>query len=117
MSEILVPSTHGDGSIVDKYGNSMSRDQRLSIIEASSSLPVNEFREKVLLTIAGNPITIIQAPTGSGKTTQIPKWVAQESGFTKRVIVTQPRRPAAVSNATRVSQELLAEHGDSEYSL
>lgn len=117
MSEILVPSTHGDGSIVDKYGNIMPRDQRLAIVEAYSSLPVNEFREQVLRTIAENPITIIQAPTGSGKTTQIPKWMAQESDFNKKIIVTQPRRPAAVSNATRVSQELLAEHGNPDYSL
>ena len=60
-------------------------------------------------------VTIVCGETGSGKSTQIPKfvheaqqtcpWKFQNSG--KGLIgVTQPRRVAAVSLANRVSEEL-----------
>ena len=99
-----------DGSVIDAFGEKMTRDARLKIIESVASLPVQDYRDKVLSIIgSGAPVTIIQAPTGSGKTTQIPKWTAEISGFRQRVVVTQPRVLAARSNAARVSQELLAE--------
>jgi pre-mRNA-splicing factor ATP-dependent RNA helicase DHX16 len=45
--------------------------------------------------------------TGSGKTTQLPQYLHQV-GYTKlgRIACTQPRRVAAMSVATRVSEEM-----------
>ncbi len=58
----------------------------------TQSLPVLQFREQIQRTIARNPVTIISAETGAGKSTQIPLWYFQ-TGL--KVVVTQPRRIAA----------------------
>ena len=56
--------------------------------------------------IHDNQILIVIGETGSGKTTQITQYIAEE-GFTVRgkIGCTQPRRVAAMSVAKRVSEE------------
>lgn len=52
--------------------------------------------------------------TGSGKTTQLPK-ILREAGYARNgamIAVTQPRRVAAVSVATRVAEELECRLGE-----
>ena len=48
------------------------------------------------------------APTGSGKTTQIPQWCVEfcRTAMRKGVACTQPRRVAAMSVAASVSEEM-----------
>jgi HrpA-like RNA helicase len=49
---------------------------------------------------------IVQGQTGSGKSTQIPQYLADHPKFqNKRIVCTQPRKIAAISLATRVSVE------------
>ena len=59
-------------------------------------------------TIESNQVTVIQGPTGSGKTTQIPQFIldyyAEESRYCN-IIVTQPRKIAAMSVSKRVCDE------------
>lgn len=55
-----------------------------------------------------NRITIIQGATGSGKTTQVPQYILDHYVSENRhcnIIVTQPRKIAAISIARRVCQE------------
>ncbi|KMQ97708.1 putative atp-dependent rna helicase spindle-e-like protein [Lasius niger] len=64
--------------------------------------------QKLLSIIETNSVVVIQGPTGCGKTTQIPQFILDAS--TKKrlncnIIVTQPRRIAAINIAKRVSQE------------
>ena len=57
---------------------------------------------------------IIEGQIGSGKTTQIPRFVL-ESGIcppNKQIVCTQPRRVAASSVATRVAEEMDVDCGD-----
>jgi HrpA-like RNA helicase len=68
-----------------------------------STLPVTSFRTQILETINSNRVTLIRAATGAGKSTQVPKFLV-EAGH--RVLVTQPRRIAAVSLAQRVAKEM-----------
>lgn len=65
-------------------------------------LPILQFKENIIKTITNNPITIICGETGCGKTTQVPQYIIK-SNPNANVIVTQPRRLAAISVAERVA--------------
>lgn len=51
-----------------------------------------------------NPVIIVIAETGSGKSTQMPQYLAR-ANYDKKIICTQPRRLAAKSLAKRVALE------------
>ncbi|KAI5643102.1 helicase associated domain (HA2) domain-containing protein [Phthorimaea operculella] len=76
--------------------------------EDAMKLAIDEFKQEILDRINGFPVVIIEGPTGCGKTTQVPQWILDDS-YKKRkpckVIVTQPRRIAAISIAKRVAHE------------
>ncbi|XP_038074406.1 ATP-dependent RNA helicase TDRD9-like [Patiria miniata] len=72
------------------------------------ALPITEYNEQVVRTIEASPVAIIQGPTGSGKTTQVPQYILDYYATQDRhcnIIVTQPRRIAAMSIARRVCEE------------
>lgn len=74
----------------------------LNIVDqANDRLPVLRYREQIVESVKNNPVTIITAETGAGKSTCVPVFL-QEAGY--KVIVTQPRRLAASSVAARVAQ-------------
>jgi len=61
-------------------------------------LPVYRHRNAIIRALKKNRVVVVESPTGSGKTTQIPK-ILYDAGFAKngKIGVTQPRRIAAVS--------------------
>lgn len=74
-----------------------------------SDLPIEALRSDVLAALGdpARPALLIKAPTGSGKSTQIPQMVL-DSGMLQagqRIVVLQPRRIAARMLAVRVAQE------------
>ena len=71
------------------------------------SLPVYQQRDKIVSALAGNQVIVVESPTGSGKTTQIPL-ILHEAGYTKNGIVgvTQPRRIAAVSVSAFIARQI-----------
>jgi ATP-dependent helicase HrpA len=70
-------------------------------------LPIVAEKKRIVEAIKQNQVVIIAGDTGSGKTTQLPKMCLEAGrGVGKRIGCTQPRRIAAVSVATRVTQEL-----------
>lgn len=70
-------------------------------------LPVVEHREEILAALAEHQVIVVVSDTGSGKTTQLPKMVAEAAGEEGGCIgCTQPRRIAASSVAERVAEEL-----------
>ncbi|KAK1570571.1 hypothetical protein Q3G72_003925 [Acer saccharum] len=70
-------------------------------------LPILQFEEKIVETVEQNPVVVVIGETGSGKSTQLSQ-ILHRHGYTKSgiIVVTQPRRVAAVSVARRVAQEL-----------
>jgi ATP-dependent RNA helicase DHX29 len=94
--------------------DALSADEEFQSIQAvRSQLPVTEYRQTLVRTIAKNPVTVVCGATGSGKTTQVPQCVLQEAlefgtddSLLPNIIVTEPRRISAVSVAKRVSQEM-----------
>lgn len=88
-------------------------------IEASYSslgnLPIMNEKERILHLLETQQVIIISGTTGCGKTTQVPKFIFEyllqknnEVLFkeNKKILITQPRRIAAVSIARRLSEEL-----------
>ncbi|CAI4034839.1 hypothetical protein SMKI_11G2910 [Saccharomyces mikatae IFO 1815] len=73
------------------------------------SLPVFRCRSQLLSLIRENQVVVIIGETGSGKTTQLAQYLYEE-GYTnsegKSIVVTQPRRVAAMSVAKRVALEM-----------
>ncbi len=71
------------------------------------ALPISAKRADIAALIAQHQVVVLCGETGSGKTTQLPK-ICLELGRGKRGLIgcTQPRRIAARSLSTRLSQEL-----------
>ncbi|KAJ9273469.1 hypothetical protein DTO271D3_2532 [Paecilomyces variotii] len=79
-----------------------------SLYKPSSLLPIARHKQSLLYLIETYPVTIVVGQTGSGKTTQLPQYLDQ-AGWTadgKVIGVTQPRRVAATTVATRVAEEM-----------
>ncbi|MDR2964925.1 MAG: ATP-dependent RNA helicase [Treponema sp.] len=69
-------------------------------------LPVYRNQQKILEVLKNNQALVVESPTGSGKTTQLPV-ILYEAGYTERGIigVTQPRRIAAVSVSEFIARQ------------
>ena len=65
----------------------------------TDALPIEPLRGPVLEALDAGPV-VLSAPTGSGKSTQVPRWLRRRG----RVLVVEPRRVAARSLATRVAE-------------
>ncbi|XP_072756559.1 probable ATP-dependent RNA helicase spindle-E isoform X2 [Anoplolepis gracilipes] len=76
--------------------------------QPKSNLPIIFMKHRLLSIIETNSVVVIQGLTGCGKTTQIPQFILDDN-IKKRlncnIIVTQPRRIAAINVAKRVCQE------------
>lgn len=71
------------------------------------NLPVYQQRDRILEALASNQVIVVESPTGSGKTTQLPV-ILHEAGYARNGIigVTQPRRIAAISVSEFISRQL-----------
>ncbi|XP_006454167.1 hypothetical protein AGABI2DRAFT_189464 [Agaricus bisporus var. bisporus H97] len=79
----------------------------LSIQDQRKSLPIYKLRNQLLQAIGDHQVLIVVGDTGSGKTTQMVQYMAEEGYADKgRIGCTQPRRVAAMSVAKRVSEEV-----------
>eukprot|EP00759_Apiculatamorpha_spiralis_P018536 PhF_6_TR24850/c0_g2_i1/m.34286 len=76
-----------------------------NLLQTRSALPVASHRALITHTILTNPITLLTGETGSGKTTQIPHYIAELLDIPGMIVCTQPRRVAAMSVAQRVAEE------------
>ena len=71
------------------------------------TLPVYKQKDLILSSLEKNQVIVVQSPTGSGKTTQIPV-ILHEAGYSENgvIAVTQPRRIAALSVSEFISKQL-----------
>ena len=71
-------------------------------------LPVVAVKRRLLKALKKHPTVVLVSETGSGKTTQLPTLILKSGllGPQGRVLVTQPRKVAAVSVATHVAKSL-----------
>lgn len=82
-----------------------AKRQRLD--KERQQLPVWSARERLVELVRDNQVLVVIGETGSGKTTQIPRFL-YDAGLAKggAVACTQPRRVAAVTVAQRVADEM-----------
>lgn len=73
------------------------------------SLPIFQYRDRIVELVRQNPVVVVAGDTGCGKSTQVPQYLLN-SGFSQ-VACTQPRRIACISLAKRVSFESLNLYG------
>ena len=70
-------------------------------------LPVYQNRQEILDALSKNQVIVVQSPTGSGKTTQMPI-ILHEAGYAdeKMIGITQPRRIATLSVCDFIKRQL-----------
>src|SRR5499427_10986488 len=70
-------------------------------------LPIYEKENDIIDTLNQTRRLVLQAPTGSGKSTQVPQMLLKHGLLGRgQVVILQPRRLAARLLASRVAQEL-----------
>ncbi|MBM3277941.1 MAG: ATP-dependent helicase HrpB [Candidatus Handelsmanbacteria bacterium] len=78
----------------------------------ASPLPILEVETQLTVHLHQANRLVLSAPTGSGKTTQVPQLIARSGAVDGQILVLQPRRLAARWVASRVAEELGTELGE-----
>lgn len=87
----------------DTSGAGAARD---GSVVAAPVLPIAAYRDALVEAVEQSACVVIVGETGSGKTTQLPQYLVDAGvGGGKPIVVTQPRRVAAISVAQRVAAE------------
>ncbi|KAK5112646.1 hypothetical protein LTR62_003962 [Meristemomyces frigidus] len=89
-------------------GAEMGKRSNLSIKEQREGLPAFKMRRQFLEAVRQYQLMIVVGDTGSGKTTQLTQYLAEDGYGNNGLMIgcTQPRRVAAMSVAQRVSDEV-----------
>src|ERR1044072_3907862 len=75
-------------------------------------LPIYEIENDIVSSLKATKRLVLQAPTGSGKSTQVPQMLLKHGLLANgQVVILQPRRLAARLLAARVAQEMGVELG------
>ena len=83
------------------------RKAAMPTISLIPELPITDKKDEIVKAIQSHRVVIISGETGSGKTTQIPKFcMAAGKGVRGTIGCTQPRRIAAMNVSARIAEEL-----------
>jgi ATP-dependent helicase HrpA len=91
----------------------VQRIDNLPHFELPEDLPITGHADEIVDAIQNNQVVVIAGETGSGKTTQLPKLCLRAGrGLDGWIGCTQPRRIAARSIASRLTEEMDTEMGE-----
>ncbi|MEN8830190.1 MAG: ATP-dependent helicase HrpB [Lentimonas sp.] len=79
---------------------------------SSSALPIYEVADQIVDGLKTSGRIVLSAPTGSGKSTQVPQILVDRTDIEGEIVVLQPRRLAARLLAKRVASERGGKLGD-----
>ncbi len=83
------------------------RKENLPRLRFNEELPIFTKKDEIIEAIVRNQVIVVSGETGSGKTTQLPKYcLAAGRGIDGLIGCTQPRRIAATTVARRIAEEL-----------
>ncbi|MBU1169340.1 MAG: ATP-dependent RNA helicase HrpA [Proteobacteria bacterium] len=89
-----------------------ARRRGLPHVTFNESLPITLRKDEIIRSIRDHQVLILSGETGSGKTTQIPKFcLGAGRGLSGMIACTQPRRIAAMTVSARIAEELDLELG------
>ncbi|XP_063365463.1 ATP-dependent DNA/RNA helicase DHX36-like [Cydia amplana] len=102
----------------EEFQDMITRPQFKEIMVFRERLPTFKRSAELLDVINNNQVVVISGETGCGKSTQVPQIIldnalCQNQGAYIHILVTQPRRIAASSLASRVAQERAEKLGNS----
>ena len=111
------PGAAGDGGgkangrIDSECRELFSKREQTSMQLFRQSLPCYKKRAEILAKIRQQQVLVISGETGCGKTTQVPQFILEEAAAEGKaslvsLVVTQPRRVAAITVARRVAAEM-----------
>lgn len=93
-----------------EHGHLLTRNSPTG--EKPGPLPIDDVIDDIRTTLRDNPLAILVAPPGAGKTTRVPLALLREGFLEGRSIkVVEPRRLAAKTAAQRMASELSQEPG------
>lgn len=82
-----------------------SNFNRRYMADSHLTLPIHSVSDQIVAGLAAHGRVVLSAPTGSGKSTQVPQILVDAAQVQGDVVVLQPRRLAARLLAKRVAQE------------
>ncbi|MEX1328205.1 MAG: DUF3418 domain-containing protein [Desulfobacterales bacterium] len=89
------------------------RKENLPRLRFNEELPIFTKKDEIIEAIVRNQVIVVSGETGSGKTTQLPKYcLAAGRGIDGLIGCTQPRRIAATTVARRIAEELGQAYGN-----
>ncbi|KAF8625176.1 hypothetical protein AX15_005488 [Amanita polypyramis BW_CC] len=111
----------GSAQIREDFVGLCQRGQYASLLSNRQRLPAFKFKDDFISNLESHRVVVVIGETGCGKTTQLPQFILDSLILTGRgaeasIIVTQPRRLAAISVAKHVSVERL-EDGSVGYAV
>ena len=87
---------------INLLGDEFVKEHRRMI----QGLPIYAWRSNITEVIKNNQFVVLKGETGSGKSTQLPQYILEGiPSASKKIVVTQPRKVAAISLAQRIADE------------
>jgi HrpA-like RNA helicase len=110
MGAILDAAVERKGPGLEHYYGELVERLLREVYRFKAALPALALRGEIDRILPAHACVVIKGETGSGKSTQVPQYVAEllaiaQPAGPKKVLCTQPRKVAAVSLAERVAGE------------
>eukprot|EP01135_Chromosphaera_perkinsii_P006611 Nk52_evm13s554 gene=Nk52_evmTU13s554 len=89
--------------------NHLAKHGQHKVNQDTTKLPIHEHRDAIIKALDENQFVVVAGDTGSGKTTQVPKYIYEhclKTGQECNIVCTQPKRVAAISISKRVLNEV-----------